>query len=553
MFFDTTSKNEYHRHSGRFLELQGISLHQKINFCLFSVIGIVMTIGFAYLWFDPDHVPENFSGLWHGIDFILFIILSYIVWHHILMELFSWYITAFIQTPVSAPLPQKKLKVAYATAYVPGSEPYDILEKTLKAMTNVVYPHDTWLLDEGNDPEAKRICEKYGVFHYSRHGKEEFNGLTGKFKRKTKGGNYNSWLYNHGHKYDILAQHDVDFIPRRDFLLKTLGYFNDPKVAFVGTPQIYGNEDESWIAKGASEQTYGFYGPIQKGFYGHDMTLLIGANHIMRMKAYEDIGGYTAHIAEDMLTGMKLYAHEGKWKSVYVSEALLVGEGPSTWDAYLVQQMRWSFGCMDILFRHAPELFKRMNTKKVINYLLLQQFYFSGVAQAVGILLIMMYFLFGINSANMSGGAYLLLIYAVLVLYQVLFQLWLQRFNVLPKTEYGLLLRGKVLAVAAWPIYFLAFISVVFKIHLTYKVTPKGSSQVAEYLPALFIPHLILGTLTLLGVLWGFYIDREALPIIFWALLNTVFMYIFFFSQAIPALYLYLKEHFMILRGPGVR
>lgn len=536
MFFQTTTKNTLPHATGRFLELQGVSRFLKIQFCLFALLGVVLSAYFASIWFAPEHIPSNFSGWWHILDYLLFFVLSYIVWHHILMELFSWYITAYIQQPVAQPVVDMSLRVAYCTAYVPGSEPYDILEQTLKAMVAVDYPHDTWLLDEGNDVEAKRICKKYGVHHFSRHGKEEFNGLSGRFKRKTKGGNYNSWLHHYSDRYDIVAQHDVDFIPRSDFLTKTLGYFSDPTVAFVGTPQVYGNENESWIARGAAEQTYGFYGPIQKGFYGHNMTLLIGANHIMRMKAYQDIDGYTAHIAEDMLTGMKLYAHEGQWKSVYVPEALLIGEGPATWDAYLVQQMRWAFGCMDILFRHAPPLFLRMNPRKVINYLLLQQFYFSGIAQAVGVGLMMLYFFAGINSAAMALGSSILLLYTILVLYQTLFQMWLQRFNIMPETENGLLLRGKVLGVAAWPIYFLAFVSVVFKWQLTYKVTPKGSSQSVAYVPTLFIPHFILGTITLVGILWGLNVGRTAGPIVFWALLNTGFMYFFYFSQAIPSL-----------------
>lgn len=549
MFFKTTSSEAKHAYSGRFLELQGIPTIQKIQFCVLCILGVGLTSFFAFLWFNPTHVPSNFVGWAHVFDYIIFITLSYIVWHHILMELFSWYITAYIQNPSLQEITNTKLRVAYATAYVPGSEPYDILEQTLKAMVEVDYPHDTWLLDEGNDIEAMRICKKYGVHHYSRYGKEEFNSIQGKYKKKTKGGNYNSWLHHYADRYDILAQHDIDFIPHKSFLTETLGYFNDPSVAFVGTPQVYGNETESWIAKGAAEQTYGFYGPIQKGFYGHNMTLLIGANHIMRMKAYEAIGGYTAHIAEDMLTGMKLYAHGDKWKSVYVPKVLLVGEGPSTWDAYLVQQMRWAYGCMDILFRHAPPLFAQMNVQKVVNYLLLQQFYFSGIAQAIGVLLMSIYFFFGISSADMSSGPSLLLLYAIVVLYQVLFQLWLQRFNVNPKTENGLLLRGKVLAVAAWPIYFIAFVSVMFKLHLTYKVTPKGSSQSGGYVPLLFIPHFILGSITLLGILWGIFSGRVATPIMFWAVLNTLFMYYFFLSQALPALYLSIKKNIVILRG----
>ena len=179
-----------------------------------------------------------------------------------------------------------------------------------------------------------------------------------------------------------------------------------------------------------------FYGSFQKGFYGHDMALLIGANHIMRMDAYRDIGGYSAHIVEDMLTGMKLYTR--KWKSVYVPEVLLLGEGPTTWDSYFSQQLRWAYGCMDIVFRHCYKLLPKMSPRRIFNYVLLQQFYFMGVAQAAGVLLLTLYFFLGITSAHMSFAP-ILILYLPLLVYQQLFQLWLQRFNVLPEAERGLL------------------------------------------------------------------------------------------------------------------
>ena len=54
------------------------------------------------------------------------------------------------------------------------------------------------------------------------------------------------------------------FVPKRNFLTKTLGYFRDPVVAFVGTPQIYGNTSTSLIAQGAAEQLYTFYGSVDQ-------------------------------------------------------------------------------------------------------------------------------------------------------------------------------------------------------------------------------------------------------------------------------------------------
>ncbi len=74
-------------------------------------------------------------------------------------------------------------------------------------------------------------------------------------------------------------------------LTRTLGHFRDPYVAFVGTPQIYGNMG-NLIARGAAQQTYMFYGPILRALSSWRMTLLIGANHIVRVAALREVGWY---------------------------------------------------------------------------------------------------------------------------------------------------------------------------------------------------------------------------------------------------------------------
>ena len=147
------------------------------------------------------------------------------------------------------------------------SEGLDLLTKTLPAILAVEYAHDTWLLDEGNDPGARALAEQLGVNYFTRKDVREYNLVAGPYTRKTKGGNHNAWYDSHGHTYDVVAQIDTDFPPRRDFLIQTPGYFADPKVAWVGTPQIYGNTD-SFVARGAAEQQFLFYGPVLRGLAG---------------------------------------------------------------------------------------------------------------------------------------------------------------------------------------------------------------------------------------------------------------------------------------------
>jgi cellulose synthase (UDP-forming) len=498
-----------------------MSKSQRATFYSLISFGIILTTIFAGWWFWPSHIPTNFAGIAHIADFVAFGLLTYVIWYQIISEVFSWMVARDMKDVV--PMETKPgYNVAFLTAFVPGKEPYDILEKTLRAMVETDYAHDTWLLDEGDDEIAKEICKRLGVKHFSRKGIAKYNLAHGPYKSKTKGGNHNSWHDKHGHNYEFVAQIDVDFMPRKDFLTKTLGYFRDEKVAFVGTPQIYGNLDESWIARGAAEQAYGFYGNIQKGFFGKDMQLFIGANHVVRTAALKDIGGYPGHIVEDHLTGMHLYSK--RWTSVYVPEKLAIGEGPATWDAYFSQQMRWAYGLIDILLNHSPKLFPKMKFKHALNYYLLQQHYFYGVSQAIGIILMCLYFIFGIQSTTMQLVP-LLSLYIPLILWQTVIALWLQKFNVDPETESGLLLRGKLLTLAAWPIYLLAFISVLTRKRLTYAVTPKGSQQTQSVPLTLFLPHLILGSASAIGLIYAISENHFAPLLVFWGAVNTVTMY----------------------------
>ena len=498
---------------------------------LFSLVALLVLAYFAVWWFRPENIAHNFIGANHAFDFILFLLVTYVIWHPLVMEVLSWAISSHIRKPTPTPVPQPNLKVAFVTTFVPQSESIDLLKKTLPAMVAVNYQHDTWVLDEGNDPRVRELCAEIGAKHYSRHGYEYFNAPDGKYAKKTKGGNHNSWYDNYGNDYDIVAQMDTDFSPSKDYLTKTLGYFSDPEIAFVGTPQIYANTKESLIARGAAQQTYNFYGPILRGLSGMESTLLIGANHVIRVAALKDVDHYSAHITEDLLTGMKL--HSKGWKSVYVPEALAFGEGPTTWDAYFSQQMRWAYGCMDVLLRHTPKLFKTMKSRRSIYYFIIQQHYFSGLAMVMGLVGITTYALFGVNTANIDFHKFVWL-YLTVIATTGLMSLWLQGFNIRPSEERGFHLPGKIVSLASWPIFFLAFLGVMRGKKLTYKVTPKGVDEEARRLTfRVFRIHLLIAAYCVVLVGTGMATHHRAAIMIGWMAVSALTMAILPFAEVI--------------------
>src|SRR6516164_7474998 len=72
---------------------------------------------------------------------------------------------------MARPLPMPEIppyRVAVVTTCVPSLEPLSMIERTLIALVKLDYPHDTWLLDEGDEPELRSLCRRLGVRHASR-------------------------------------------------------------------------------------------------------------------------------------------------------------------------------------------------------------------------------------------------------------------------------------------------------------------------------------------------------------------------------------------------
>lgn len=455
-----------------------------------------------------------------GVRVMLFAALTFVVWHGILMRIGHWFQMAHMRRVEWQP-PRPGLRVAFITCFVPGKEPIDMLETTLRAMLETRYPHDTWVLDEGNDPDVIRLCRRLGVHHFSRNGVERYNQPSGPFLARTKAGNHNAWRDAHESRYDAVAQLDVDHVPTPDYLERSLGHFRDPKVAFVVGPQIYANQHQSWIARGAAEQAFGFHGSGQLGYHGLEMPLMIGTNHVYRVTAMREIGGYAATIVEDHLTGMRFYA--GGWRGVYLPEVIAHGEGPVTWPDYLNQQKRWAYGIFEILFHHSPRLLPRMPLKKAIGYLFAQTYYFTGLAAMLGIILIWVYFVFGIAPAPLPVGEWVLHAAPVFLLTNGIF-IWSSRFNLDPATERSHGWRGIVLNIAALPTYVHALVLVLRRRALTYVITAKGTAAGQRHREIrLFRTHYAIAAITLAAAVTALFLPGRGAPLLYaWGFVTIV-------------------------------
>ncbi len=224
----------------------------------------------------------------------------------------------------------------YITVY---GEPLETIARTATAALAMRGQHLTWILDDGESDAVRDLAAQLGVRYVRRL------SHTG-----AKAGNVNHALTLSSADYFVIF--DADFVPDPDFLYETVPFFIDDNVAFVQTPQAYGNM-HNLISRGAGFMQSVFYRFIQPGRNRFNAAFSVGTNVIFRRAAIDDIGGMvTDSKSEDVWTSLRL--HERGWRSIYIAVTLAVGDAPDTIEAYTKQQMRWASGGFEILLQRNP-------------------------------------------------------------------------------------------------------------------------------------------------------------------------------------------------------
>lgn len=380
-------------------------------------------------------------------------------------------------------VPDATLRVAFLTTIVPGKEPVDMVERTLVAALAVRHtgPYDVWLLDEGDDDEVRAMCGRLGVRHFTRKGRSERNTPAGEFKARTKHGNYNSWVREHGDAYDVFVSVDPDHVPQPNFCERLLGYFRDPDVAFVVGPQIYGNYDNV-VTRWAESQQYLFHSLLQRAGNRRGIAMLVGTNNAVRIKALTSIGGLQDSITEDMATSLVMHASANpltgnRWRSVYTPDVLAVGEGPSTWTDYFSQQHRWSRGTDEVVVRTFGRMITRLGFGRALHYGLLMSYYpLTALAWLLGAANAACYLVLGAKGVQVPQQVWLML-YVDAALFQVGLYLFNRRHNVSPHEEAGSSgLSGMLVSTLCAPIYVASYVGALLRRKAGFVVTPKGDS-----------------------------------------------------------------------------
>jgi cellulose synthase (UDP-forming) len=262
------------------------------------------------------------------------------------------------------------------------------IRATAAAAIAIKGKHRTWILDDGRSDEVQALAQELGC-HYIR--RLSSNGA--------KAGNINHALSIT--KGDFFCVFDADFVPKPEFLVETVPFFVNSNVAFVQTPQTYGNLI-NMVSRGAGYMQAVFYKFVQPGRNHFNAAFCVGTNVIFRRAAINDIGGiYTDSKSEDVWTSLML--HERGWKTIYVPKTLAVGDAPETIEAYTKQQLRWATGGFEIMLTHNPLSPRRkLTTDQRIMYLVTATHYLTGIAPGLLLLVPPLEIFFDLRPVNLS-------------------------------------------------------------------------------------------------------------------------------------------------------
>ena len=241
------------------------------------------------------------------------------------------------------------------------NEGMEVLEKTILGAMALDWPATRlkiWVLDDGRRAWLREFCAAKQVGY-----------LTRPNNAHAKAGNINAALKQTSGEF--IAVFDADFVPRRNFLRRTIGWFDDAKIGIVQAPHHFYNADPiqaNLLMDGMlPDDQRIFFDTIQPSRDAWDAAFCCGSLGVLRRSAIEEIGGGipTESITEDILSTLALKRRG--YITRFVNEKLAFGLAAESVEAFFVQRKRWLRGGIQLMFLRSGPLGPRL---RFINRLL---------------------------------------------------------------------------------------------------------------------------------------------------------------------------------------
>lgn len=238
-----------------------------------------------------------------------------------------------------------------------------VAERVLDAVCEIDWPRDRFevqVLDDSDDDTVSILAARVATWRAS--------GVNVVHLRRGTREGFKAGALAYGLRHtqaELIAIFDADFVPPRDFLVRTVGSFADPRVAFVQARWGHLDESYSWFTR-LQALFIDFHFLIEqavrsaRGYFVN----FTGSAGVWRRGAIVDAGGWTAAtLTEDL--DLSYRAQLRGWKAVYLEDLVVPEELPVSIDAYRSQQSRWATGSFQCAFRLLGPVWKSSNTAAV--------------------------------------------------------------------------------------------------------------------------------------------------------------------------------------------
>jgi cellulose synthase/poly-beta-1,6-N-acetylglucosamine synthase-like glycosyltransferase len=157
---------------------------------------------------------------------------------------------------------------------------------------------------------------------------------------------------------EFVAVFDADFIPTADFLLRSVQFFTDPKVAMVQARWGHINQDYSLLTKIQSILLDGHF-VLEHGSRSRAGLCFNfnGTAGIWRRSAIIDAGGWQHDtLTEDL--DLSYRAQLRGWRFVFLQDLVAPAEVPVEMNAFKSQQHRWAKGSIQTCRKLLPRILR---------------------------------------------------------------------------------------------------------------------------------------------------------------------------------------------------
>jgi len=266
-----------------------------------------------------------------------------------------YYFLKYRKRTVVPPEPLREFPTV--TVQLPMFNELYVVERLLDATCAIEYPKEKLeiqVLDDSTDQTVEVVAVKvreyqargFDIKHILRTNREGFKAGALKEGLKTARG-------------EFIAIFDADFVPRKDFLLKTIPYFiNNPEIGMVQTRWEHINSDYSLLTRTQAMALDGHF--VIEQAVRNNLGLFINFNGtagIWRKECIENSGNWQSDtLTEDL--DLSYRAQLRGWKFKYLNHVTSPAELPSEINALKSQQFRWTKGAIETARKILPGVWR---------------------------------------------------------------------------------------------------------------------------------------------------------------------------------------------------